>query len=923
MKLKKIFTFLLSLIIVFGSINSVYATSIDDPVPFENTESDGEFIEDENVYEVEEIPVSEENAETAEASSDEATEEDEQSTESTEPQVADVEDVSIPETEQKEAILGNATTSNDDQDYEKFLSFSTNFEQPYPDFENSDKTTRYTVLTLDVSGSLEGEPMTKMRTAAKKFCESMLRADGNNYIAIVTYTGYTVMMTNFTSNYNYLERALDSMECIYRGTNIQAGMADANRLLFSVTYKHKRVDNVVIMTDGLPNNGTFTKEGLFDASESAGFDSSQGTDTYGYANGTVNYFNNSLTSNANVYSFGFFHSMTGNELEFGRKLINAIQNSGAYEVNDPESLVFEFGKIADAIVDNDHNNPIIIVPGIMGSSLYDQNDDQVWVTAFSNGDLDLKDNPILTVRHNNDNQTTQSKREYGAGSVYRNLVDSLCNAFPNREVYFFSYDWRLSNEYNAEKLFEAINRISAKNDMSVDIVAHSMGGLVTSRYVSKYGNNKIDKIITCGTPYEGSPALLDRALTYKSVNILLLDLLVAIEGIRQSEKQAFNSIAELTPTDGYYNNHPNKLIEIIRGNNRLAGPHKYVKTVISNEEYHDFCKSVFRGITGNNYAKALEFHNNIKNITGAYNILRDTDNTYFIVGTAQKTIESVGLTNDNTIFELYYETIGDGTVPYDSSTMNGALNRSLGKDEYGNDRYVEINTDHSGTASCDEAVKHIINVLANKNENMPIISNSARGYLYIRIACPVEVTLEKNGEFLSSAETNLNQITSFGRLDFSGEEGEIKHLCLDEDEYNLVLEGTGKGTMDLTLEWRDENNETISEKEYLEIPVTSDTEMTIVTNKEGISELNVDTDGDGNTDETWYAGPDEIGYQISDEKTPEETPVPVQQIDDKPVKKTSSPDTSDSSNALLYTIIIFGALSVFGICEVLKRKLKN
>ena len=43
-----------------------------------------------------------------------------------------------------------------------------------------------------------------------------------------------------------------------------------------------------------------------------------------------------------------------------------------YEVTDVEYLEFTFGEIADDVVSDDKtiNNPIIIVPGIMGSRLF-------------------------------------------------------------------------------------------------------------------------------------------------------------------------------------------------------------------------------------------------------------------------------------------------------------------------------------------------------------------------------------------------------------------------------------------------------------------------------------------------------------------------------------------------------------------------
>ena len=87
------------------------------------------------------------------------------------------------------------------QTYEEFVRFSSSYVQPSPGAENISKKTRYNVLALDVSSSLEGEPFDKMKDAAKRFCKEMLAAEGNNYIAVISYIGDVKVSTNFTLQY--------------------------------------------------------------------------------------------------------------------------------------------------------------------------------------------------------------------------------------------------------------------------------------------------------------------------------------------------------------------------------------------------------------------------------------------------------------------------------------------------------------------------------------------------------------------------------------------------------------------------------------------------------------------------------------------------------------------------------------------------
>ena len=73
-------------------------------------------------------------------------------------------------------------------------------------------------------------------------------------------------------------------------------------------------------------------------------------------------------------------------------------------------------------------------------------------------------------------------------------------------VLFFPYDWRKSNATSAASLAIAINNTYD----NVILVAHSMGGLVASKYCANSSANrgKVDKLITIGTPYTGSPQLV-------------------------------------------------------------------------------------------------------------------------------------------------------------------------------------------------------------------------------------------------------------------------------------------------------------------------------------------------------------------------------------------------------------------------------
>lgn len=157
---------------------------------------------------------------------------------------------------------------------------------------------------------------------------------------------------------------------------------------------------------------------------------------------------------------------------------------------------------------------VVVVPGIMGIDLAKtSNDESVWgswIEQPSNFD-DVKKihNAFQSLKcdyYGNSNIELYPVNNYGYDDTYKGIIESLNNDTDISDKYdilFFPYDWRMGAQITANNLHDLISDYN-----EVVFVAHSMGGIVTEKYISEYGADNISKQITAGTPFWGAPTML-------------------------------------------------------------------------------------------------------------------------------------------------------------------------------------------------------------------------------------------------------------------------------------------------------------------------------------------------------------------------------------------------------------------------------
>lgn len=144
-------------------------------------------------------------------------------------------------------------------------------------------------------------------------------------------------------------------------------------------------------------------------------------------------------------------------------------------------------------------------------------------------------------------------------------------------------------------------------------------------------------------------------------------------------------------------------------------------------------------------------------------------------------------------------------------------------------------------------------------------------YIYVRIACPVDVTISYGGEMLSSDESNLNTRTEFGSLTFEesktdsneSADNRIKILRLKEGgDYNIQILGTDRGEMNYTIGFMDDEGEYSDFRTFEDIPVTNRTVVDTTAIVDDKTILNIDNDGDGRYDVKMRAEANGLGEEV-------------------------------------------------------------
>lgn len=204
--------------------------------------------------------------------------------------------------------------------------------------------------------------------------------------------------------------------------------------------------------------------------------------------------------------------------------------------------LYTIGKDAQLTASTRQQPPVILIHGILGARLRDRNSgEEAWPRGIGSMLFHNYEELALTIDPGTLKPAASPLQAYDITSsaagkdYYGKVIRTLANSggyiagVAGQEVldkqpryYVFYYDWRQDNVKSAAKLGDLIEQIRldyGKPELKVDIVAHSMGGLITRyfmRYgyvdvldnnefpVNNYGTSRVRKVILLGPPNLGS-----------------------------------------------------------------------------------------------------------------------------------------------------------------------------------------------------------------------------------------------------------------------------------------------------------------------------------------------------------------------------------------------------------------------------------
>ncbi len=169
-------------------------------------------------------------------------------------------------------------------------------------------------------------------------------------------------------------------------------------------------------------------------------------------------------------------------------------------------------------------SPVIVIPGITASDLHDEYGippEAVWTT------LRTKSYDRIALHPQDSRYELHGPARIAPRGpfpmAYAELIEELRDGLTEEAgdvvpVFPFGYDWRMALDRTEERLASFLDEVVQRTLLlrhyrdnaayaaapTVSLIGHSMGGLLIAGYLERHGAARIDRVVTLGTPFQGS-----------------------------------------------------------------------------------------------------------------------------------------------------------------------------------------------------------------------------------------------------------------------------------------------------------------------------------------------------------------------------------------------------------------------------------
>jgi len=544
--------------------------------------------------------------------------------------------------------------------------------------------------------------------------------------------------------------------------------------------------------------------------------------------------NSSASQTVGIIAFGGQYILTQENLDgLTIESIDCISDNQdtifSYQLNGVRFLPTPDENITCTFNNTKGKIPVLIVPGLLGTEIKSE-DNLLWLN-LEKMFTDIGDDFMDPLAFNSGLISTHDNLQLG--EIIRNIpffnyTDSLIDEFGNQgyieneNLFTFPYDWRygVSGKYvngktNSDLLGEKIQDIITQTGSDkVDIIAHSLGGLVVKKYVISYPiNHHIDRLVFVGVPNTGAPKAIKALLQGDDFDIKFLKIPFLSQDKMKEISENLPAAYDLLPSQQYYDV-KGSFLKIV-DNGSLMDINDQTEKDLNYGEFGNFITS-----DHNLNSKALI---NAENLHTAdfnnFDMRTAGIDLYAIDGCRAGTIGTIIENRFKNIFGYSFTeyktpkfTPGDGTVPLESST-NLPINQ--------NNKFYSLMGEHSKMMSQNGSRQQIVNIISGSNlkvEDKFITQNIADCNLNgkaISVFSPINIFVtDQNGNELGNADDGsiLNEIPNAAFEIF----GEHKFLYLPTDNGQIYTVNI-KGITNQNLA----NNQVVGTEVFSNLPVTA------------------------------------------------------------------------------------------------------